>query len=77
MFDEWIHIGAMLVVIVIVIFVGVIAMPPAWKATDQVVQSSGDTRLQTAYQTGKEMINSAGDLKDGSDLTNAVGNFRK
>ena len=74
MFDEEIDKGVVLVGVLIVIIVGAIALPAVWKAPDQIVQSSGDPQLQTSYQTGKELINRAGDLKDGSDLTNAVRN---
>lgn len=74
MWDEEIHKGAIIVSVVIVVIIGVIVAPSFWKAPDQIVQSSGNPQLQTSYQTGKEMINSASDLKDGSDLANAVRN---
>ena len=75
MWDEEIHKGAILMGVVIVIIVGIVVAPSVWKDPNQIVQNSGNPQLQTAYQTGKEMINTTGDLKDGSDLTNSVRNL--
>ena len=74
MFEKEIAIGAGITVIVIGIVFGTIGMSAEWKATNQIVQNSGNPQLQNSYQTGKEMVDDAGNMKDWSDLSKSVQN---
>jgi hypothetical protein len=77
MWDEEMHKGAAIVGVLIIVIVGIIVAPSYWKAPDQIVQNSGNSQLQTSYQAGKQMIEQAGNLQDGSDVANSVRNFGK
>ncbi len=77
MFDEEISKIAAIACVIIVVFIGAIAIPAVFKAPDQIVQNSGNQQLQSSYQTGKEMIDQAGNLQDGSDLAKSVANLAK
>lgn len=44
-----------------------IALNAIWGATDQIVDNSGNQQLQTSYNVGKNMINTAETVEDAKD----------
>jgi len=64
MFNAIIAACAGIVIAVIGIIVGGIALTGVWSASDHIVQNSGSPQLQSTYQTGKGMIDTASNVQD-------------
>lgn len=58
--------------LIIIISVGAYAMSQVWHVSDTVVTKYGNSQLQKSYLIGKTAVNTASDIKDGSDLTRSV-----
>ena len=77
MWNAIIALGVTVTIFAITFVVGGYAMTHVWSVSDQVVQNSGNSQLQESYQTGKQIIDQAGNLQDSSDLTQSLENRGK
>ncbi len=62
--EKEIAIGVIIFSAIVSIVVGAHAMSGVWKATDQIVQGSGDPRLQSTYNNAKPILENATTAED-------------